>query len=103
MTSDIPGVTAERFDVGRFDVILASVFRVRVDGGDRFAAGVDVAAARPLTVDEIIARHQAAAARQAAEVRASIATGSFTLTFEAPGFVAPITITSQTTIFEDKG
>ena len=67
------------------DVGSASVFRVRVNGGDRFAAGVDVSAARPLTVDEIIARHQAAAARQAAEVRTSIATGSLTLTFEAPG------------------
>jgi hypothetical protein len=98
VTSDIPGVTAERMDVG-----LTSVFRVRVNGGDRFAAGVDVSAARPLTIDEIIARHQAAAARQAAEVRTSIATGSLTLTFEAPGFVAPITITSHTTIFEDQG
>ena len=103
VTSDIPGMTAERFDLGLSDVVLASVFRVRVNGGDRFAAGVDVAAARPLTIDEIIARHQAAAARQAAEVRTSIATGSLTLTFEAPGFVAPIAITSQTTIFEDKG
>ena len=97
VTSDIPGVTAERMDVGS-----TSVFRVRVHGGDRFASGVDVSAARPLTVDEIIARHQAAAARQSAEVRTSIATGSLTLTFEAPGFVAPITITSQTTILADK-
>jgi hypothetical protein len=98
VTSDVPGVPAERLDVGS-----TSVFRVRVNGGDRFASGVDVAAARPLAIDEIIARHQAAAARQAADVRTSIATGSLTLTFEAPGFVAPITITSQTTIFEDKG
>ena len=70
---------------------------------DRFAEGVDVSAARALTIDEIIARHQAAAARQAAEIVTSIATGSLTLTFEAPGFVAPITITSQTTIYEDSG
>jgi len=97
VTSDVPGATAERIDVGS-----TSVFRVRAGSGDRFASGVEVAAARPLTIDEIIARHQAAAARQAAEVRTSIATGSLTLTFEAPGFVAPITITSQTTIFEDK-
>jgi hypothetical protein len=97
VTSDVPGVTAERIDVGA-----TSVFRARVGGGDRFASGVDVSAARPLTIDEIIARHQAAAARQSAEVITSIASGSLTLTFEAPGFVAPITITSQTTIFEDK-
>jgi hypothetical protein len=96
VTSDVPGAAAERMDVGQ-----ASVFRVRVSGGGRFAEGVDVSAARALTIDEIIARHQAAAARQAAEIVTSIASGTFTLTFEAPGFVAPITITSQTTVFED--
>jgi hypothetical protein len=42
--------------------------------GERFATGVDVAAARTLTVEEIIARHQAAAARQAAGIRSEIAT-----------------------------
>jgi hypothetical protein len=97
VTSDVPGAIAERMDVG-----LASIFRVRVNGADRFAEGVDVSAARALTVDEIIARHQAAAARQAGEIATSIATGSFTLTFEAPGFVAPISITSRSTIYEDK-
>jgi hypothetical protein len=97
VTSDVPGVFAERMDIGQ-----ASVFRVRVDGGDRFAAGVDVAAARTLSIDEIVARHQAAAARQAADTDTTIASGSMTLTFEAPGFVAPITITSQTTIFTDR-
>ena len=97
VTSDVPGASAERLEVGG-----ASVFRVRVSGADRFAEGVDVSAARALTIDEIVARHQAAAARQAAEIVTSVATGSLTLTFEAPGFVAPITITSRTTIFEDK-
>lgn len=97
VSSDIPGARAERLEIGA-----VSLFRVRVDGGDRFAAGVDVAAARRLTIEEIIARHQAAAARQRAQVQTSIAEGSLTLTFEAPGFVAPITITSQTTIFEDR-
>ncbi len=98
VTSDVPGAITERMDIGG-----ASLFRVRSGGGDRFAAGVDVAAARPLSIEEIIARHQAAAARQAADVKTTIATGSLTLTFEAPGFVAPITITSQTTIFTDQG
>ena len=94
VTSDIPGVTAERADVGG-----VSVFRVPAGATDRFAEGVNVAAARSLSIDEVIARHQAAAARLQAQLRTSIATGSLTLTFEAPGFVAPITITSQTTIF----
>src|SRR5258708_23078828 len=96
--SDVPGAVAERMDVGQ-----VSVFRVRAGVGDRFAEGVDVAAARPLSIDEILARHQAAPARQAAEIKSVIATGSLTLTFEAPGFVAPITITSQTTIYTDRG
>jgi hypothetical protein len=97
VTSDVPGARAERMDLGPI-----SVFRVRAQGGDRFAEGVDVSAARALTIDEIIARHQAAAARQNAEIATAIATGSLTLTFEAPGFVAPITITSKTTIYEDR-
>jgi hypothetical protein len=97
VTSDVPGAIALRMDVGA-----ASVFRFPVDGGDRFAAGVDVAAARTLTVEEVIARHQAAAARQTVETNTTIASGSLTLTFEAPGFVAPITITSTTTIFTDR-
>ena len=70
---------------------------------DRFASGVDVAASRTLTVEEIIARHQAAAARQASRIATAISRRTFTLTFEAPGFVAPITITSETTIYHDAG
>jgi hypothetical protein len=60
---------------------------------------VDVRAPRQLTIDEIIARHQAAAARQRAAVRTEIASGSMTLTFEAPGFPAPLTITADTFIY----
>ena len=58
---------------------------------------------RSLTVEEIVARHQAAAARQAAMVRSIIATGTLTLSFEAPGFPAPITISSETTIYTSDG
>jgi hypothetical protein len=96
VTSDIAGVTAERLDVGTL-----AAFRVRAGGGDRFAEGVTVGAARALTAAEIVARHQAFAARQAASVRSEIAGGALTLTFEAPGFVAPVTITSKTEIFRD--
>lgn len=98
VTSDMRGALAERFDAGG-----VSAFRVRAGTAEGFATGVDVAAARPLTVEEIIARHQAAAARQAAAIVSEIATGSLTLTFEAPGFVAPITITSETTIYSFEG
>ena len=78
-----------------------SAFRVRQADGGRFAEGVTVGAAAALTAAEIIARHQAAAARQTADVRSDIASGTLTLAFEAPGFVAPITITARTTIFRD--
>ena len=46
-----------------------------------------------------MARHQAAAARQAAAVRTVISAGTLTLSFEAPGFPAPITITSQAIVY----
>jgi hypothetical protein len=66
---------------------------------DRFVEGVEVVGARSLSVDEIVARHQAAVTRQAAAVRTVIASGTLTLSFEAPGFPAPITIGSETTIY----
>jgi hypothetical protein len=72
---------------------------VQPDAPDRFAAGVEVVGSRELTVEEIVARHQAAAARQAAAVRTVIASGTLTLSFEAPGFSAPVTIGSETTLF----
>jgi hypothetical protein len=64
---------------------------------------VNVSAARTLTIQEIVARHQAAAARQAAAVQMLIATGHLSLTFEAPGFPAPITITSRITMYAERG
>jgi hypothetical protein len=60
---------------------------------------VDVVAPRRLTVEEIVARHQATAARQSAVIRQSISTGTLTITFEAPGFAAPVTVSSETAIY----
>ena len=62
---------------------------------------VNVRGSRPLRVDEIIARHQAAAARQADAIKTRISTGTMTLAFEAPAFPAPITITSRTRVYSD--
>ena len=78
---------------------------VRIAGAssDRFAEGVNVSAARRLTIQEIVARHQGAAARQAAAVQTRIATGHLSLTFEAPGFPAPIAITSRVTMYAEHG
>lgn len=68
---------------------------------ERFTSGV--VGARALSVEEIVARHQAAAARQAAAVRAIISSGRLTLSFEAPGFPAPVTISSETIIYTAGG
>ena len=62
-TSDMPGATSSAWTSARSRSSSSAP-----DGGDRFAAGVDVAGARTLTVEEIVARHQAAAARQAAAI-----------------------------------
>jgi len=69
---------------------------------EAFTQEVSVRGSRMLTVDEIVARHQAAAARQASYVRNRISTGMLSLTFEAPGFPAPITIGSETIIYQDR-
>src|SRR4051812_8384412 len=88
VTSDMPGAPVERYDVGA-----SSAFLVHAGSDTRFAEGVDVAGSRTLTVEEIVARHQAAASRQAASIATDIALGTMTLIFEAPGFVAPVTVT----------
>ena len=69
---------------------------------ERFAEGVDVSAPRRLTIQEIIARHQAAVSRQTTAIRSRISTGRLSLTFEAPGFVAPLAITSRIVMFRTR-
>ncbi|MEO6214169.1 MAG: hypothetical protein ABIP65_11135 [Vicinamibacterales bacterium] len=67
-----------------------------------FSEDVEVRGSRRLAVEEIVARHQSAARRQAALAPRSISSGVLTLTFEAPGFPAPVTITSDTVIYTDR-
>ena len=60
--------------------------------------------ARPsLTVEEVLARHRAAAARQAARVRSWIGTGDATIVFQAPGVSAPMTVTAAAAVFQAPG
>ena len=92
VSPEAPGVERVALSAGE------TIVRVPAAEG-RFAEGVRVTGARALSVREIIARHQAAAARQRRAIRQSIATGTMTLTFEAPGFPAPMTITSQAVIY----
>jgi hypothetical protein len=87
--------------------------RVRLSSGDtlvrfvsasqeRYSEDVAVAARRRPTAEEIVARHQAAAARQNAAVKSLISSGTLTITFEAPGFPAPVTVTSDAIIYADR-
>jgi hypothetical protein len=64
---------------------------------------VEVVGERTLTVGEIVARHQAAAARQRDAVTRTISTGSMVVTFQAPGLVAPMTLTADVVVYEDGG
>lgn len=80
------------------------IVRVPARGaGDQFAEGVQVIGARSLSVEEIVARHQAAAARQVAAVKELISRGTLTLSFEAPGFPAPVAISSETILYTGGG
>ena len=98
VTPSAPGVERVTFATGD------AIVRVPAAGAqDRFAEGVQVVGARELTVEEIVARHQAAAARQAAAVRDLISTGALTLSFEAPGFPAPLVISSEAVMYSSAG
>jgi hypothetical protein len=70
---------------------------------DALTDSVEVRGARRLTADEVVARHQAFARLQATRVTRTISTGRLTLTFEAPGFPAPVTIASRTIIYTAPG
>lgn len=90
----------ERVDLASGDMLLRIPAAAT---GDRFAEGVDVIGQRTLSAEEIVARHQSAAARQAAAARTLISTGSLTITFEAPGFPAPVSISSDTIVYTGGG
>jgi hypothetical protein len=94
IAADVRGAPFDRLDIDDISLI-----RVRAGEGTRFAEGVRVTGSRELSVEEVVARHQATVARQAADIRTDIATGTLNLTFEAPGFVAPVSVTSRTVIF----
>lgn len=66
-------------------------------------ATVEVHARAPLSVEEIVARHRASAARQARAVRSVTARGSLVLTFQAPGLAAPMVVTAGAELFQGEG
>jgi hypothetical protein len=98
-----PGGFVERYDRPRVvvrapDDAARAILATRAQG-----ELVEVVGERTLTVEEIVARHQAAAARQRTAVRRAIATGSLVVTFEAPGLAAPMTLTSDVVVYDDGG
>jgi hypothetical protein len=70
---------------------------------ERVAESVSVVGARTLSVDEVIARHQAVAARQSRVIQRLITTARTAVTFEVPAFPAPVSIQAETTIFQGDG
>lgn len=82
---------------------LARLAEAAAPAPEGYTENVEVRGAPRLSVDEVVARHQAAARRQANTVTHTIATGTLTLTFEAPGFPAPVTIASDTIIYSAPG
>jgi hypothetical protein len=67
------------------------------------ALAAEVRAAATLTAQEIVARYQAQRRRQERLVQRTIASGTTSLMFEVPGFVAPVTIAAETTIYVQPG
>ena len=79
--------------------LLHGLARAAAPPDDAVTESVEVRGARRFTADEIVARHQAFARLQASRIARTISSGRLTLTFEAPGFPAPVTISSETVIY----
>jgi hypothetical protein len=79
--------------------LLAAASRLNEAPAADVAESVTVVGARRLSAGEIVARHQSHAARQRRLVQSLISSGHLRVTFEAPGFSAPIVIESETTVF----
>jgi hypothetical protein len=95
----ITAETADRaIELGSLADRLTELLAPRADVTEQ----VTVVGARRLTADEIVARHQAHAVRQRRAVETLIATGRLSLTFEAPGFAAPVVVESETVLFQGR-
>lgn len=90
-------------DVLKARALLHGIAAAAAPPPDAFTENVVVRGSRPLTAGEIVARHQAVARAQAGAVQQVISEGVLTLTFEAPGFPAPVTISSDTVMYQGRG
>ena len=101
-----PTARVERRSLDPGDPLAPFLLRISAWTGaeeGRFASEVDVTDTRSLSVEEVIARHQAAAARQRRQIRSLIASGTTVLTFQIPGLAAPMTISSETVVYQGPG
>lgn len=96
-TVEVPG------DVLAARQFMADLASAAAPPPDALVESVEVSGRPAWTADEIVARHQAAARRQAAAITTSISRGTLTLTFEAPGFPAPVTVSSETVVYQGGG
>lgn len=67
------------------------------------AERVSVVGTRQLSIEEIVARHQAQAARQAALIHTLVTRAHTTVTFEVPSFPAPVTVQARTDVLKRGG
>jgi hypothetical protein len=91
-------------DGGRAAWLVSAVSRLNqaptTESAAPFEESVTVVARRRLSAAEIVARHQASAARQRALVRSLISSGRLRVTFEAPGFSAPVVVEANSELFQ---
>jgi hypothetical protein len=83
--------------------LLAAASRLNDAPPADVAESVTVVGERRLSADEIVARHQARAERQRRLIRSLISTGHLRVTFEAPGFSAPVVVEATTTSMMEGG
>ena len=79
--------------------LLAAASRLNEAPASDVSESVTVVGARRLSAGEVVARHQGHAARQRRLVQSLVSSGHLRVTFEAPGFSAPIVIESEATVF----
>jgi hypothetical protein len=87
----------------RDEWLLAAASRLNEAPAADVAESITVVGARRLSAAEIVARHQAQAARQRRAIRSLISSGRMSVTFDAPGFSAPMVIEADTTLITEGG
>ena len=87
----------------RVEAAAERAFVLQLEGWARaqglFGGGVEVVAGRELTVDEVLARHQAWALRQREAMPRSISGGSLVVAFQGPGLASPVVVTARITTY----